>query len=147
MRLYARALTPDEDASLHDLTDDLAVCSEIVRLALFEEDGPAFASRAEVGQLLTSEVIPAAEAISKALRVIGPQMARIDGKAWQTALERGALHPSNAAIASAMAASFDRVFGAKHPTPRIDRYYGVPMSDLTYGQRLAFTAAYGAIHK
>lgn len=147
VRLYARALTPAEDAALRDIEGGVPLASEIVRLALCDDDGPALPSLSDIGQMMTSEVVPAAEAITKALRVISPQMARVDHKAWLQCLKQGAAHPTNTGITLAMAAANERTLGGKHPAPRIDRYYGVPLSQLTDGQRLAFTAAYGVVYK
>ena len=68
-------------------------------------------------------------------------------KEWEMALEKGVKHASNATETMRIASCYDVAVGfagvARHRRP--DRYFGMPVADLTEGQALAFDTAYNLI--
>ena len=108
--------------------------------ALWTSAGPAFATVEQLGALPGDEAAALAQDLFRALSICSPTFTWSDWQAWEAALRRGAEHPSNLSEALAAGACCDQgAFGGSAPRP--DRYYGLPVADLTDGQTMAYRAA------
>ena len=111
-------------------------------LVLDEPSYPsAFASPDEVGSLDDHEIRELAGAVDWALSRIGPTYARSDTAAWKDVLRRGARN--NLAEAYSLGGCVDISMGptSRYTIARPDRYFGVPLVELTDGHWMAYRAA------
>lgn len=122
---------------------------EILCRALLTPDGPAFASADEVGALRPDEAVELDAAVGLALAPISPVYGWSDVEAWMRVLQVGAEHPSNIGALYALAGCVDTAIGSTVyvRTERPDRYFGVPIADITDGQWMAYRAARRTIEK
>jgi hypothetical protein len=125
-----RHATAPEPVRLH------LVAAELTALALHEGDARVFADGAELSRMLRErEATALIRAAIEALDVISPSFRRIDLDAWEARLAKGALAGANAHQARLLDACVE------NGEPRLDRYFGLPLGQLTDGQWLAFYAA------
>lgn len=110
---------------------------------------PAFRSSADVGMLDETEVRTLGVEVYETLARISPVMHVIDLPAWQRALKDGAMHVGNMLTSVRVAACVDIVGGFQKVVrvARPDRWFGMPIADLTDGQLLAYDAARAAFEK
>mgnify|MGYP001571680355 FL=1 len=112
---------------------------ELVAMALCDEQGErVFDDCDAVGALDTEDARVLIDAVGAALGTISPLYSVSDSAAWHAALVEGArLHP-HAAIALGGSLSD----AGRRVCPRPDRYFGLPLGELTDGQWMAFRAAH-----
>lgn len=136
--LWAHALTSEE---IHRADDDGGV-HEVAARSIHCDGELAFGSGEEIGSLESNECRFLMEAFGKSFQTICPALIATDAEPWKAALYEGAKSPSNFSVVIAMSECCDVAVGSTLVrTPRSDRYYGVPLCDLTDGQRMAFSAA------
>lgn len=156
LALSVRGLTALEDAEVVDV--DAALTEEVRRsevtrglmVACLLADGrPAFGSPDEVDALTEDENDALLAAIAPAFNTVSPLRRRIDLDAWQDRLRKGAQHPANINAAATVAAAVHTVVGwsgvVRESAP--ERYFGLPLADLTDGQLLAYSAAKAVFDK
>lgn len=141
--LFARAITASERAIIRDAEEHDQV-SVLLALSIVDIRGcPVFAHHEETHALLDDEADDLGAAVLRAHRVISPSYDICDTKAWHDALCKGAEHPLSFALVSQIRSAFDTHDALKKPIqPRMDRYFGLPLADITDGQRMAFLAAF-----
>lgn len=136
--LWAHALTSEE---VHRAIDEGGE-HEVAARSIFCDGELAFNSGKEVGLLETMECRLLMSAFSRAFGAICPSLASQDAQLWKNVLSKGAKAPSNFSIVVAMSECCDVATGAGLiRNQRPERYYGLPMAELTDGQRMAFSAA------
>lgn len=110
---------------------------------------PAFRSAAEVGMLDETEVKQLGAQVYEALFRVSPILHLIDSTAWRDVLKTGATEKANMLTAARVATCVEIVSGFTKVvrTPRPDRWFGMPISELTDGQLLAYDAARAAFEK
>lgn len=153
--LRVRALSSLDEAAILDAAegeDGLGgsrAASELLARALLTSEGSAFASASDVDALEPSEVVSLSRAVRAALDVISPTYARHDHVAWARALKKGATAPGNWAATLALGGCMDHAFGfgSGRCVERPDRYFGVPLADLTDGQWMVYRAAVEAFEE
>jgi len=145
-----RGLTALEDAMAGDVPaegPDELWHSEVVRRLLafwvLADGAPAFQDADAVGALEELEIAALWRATRPATAIISPQYRTANTDAWQDALDAGARHPSNRALAGLIHYSSELAigFGATTRVSAPDRYFGLPYADLTDGQIIAYQAA------
>lgn len=149
--LYVVGLRADEGAEVIDAGADCDEASivashracALISACVYLDGDRAFPTPKHAKQLFEPELVELHQEVVEAISRISPLYALIDYRAWVDALKTGASHPSNRAMAFRVAQCVDVVGGFtkayKHPRP--DRWYGVPISELTDGQLLAYDAA------
>lgn len=146
--LSIQALRPVEEAEAlgAPLGRDKSGISErharLVAASLLADGSLAFSSHDVLMRHMASrEFIRLANAVLDALATVSPSYLTSDTIAWRDGLRKGA--KENVAVVSAMSSCVDISlgFGAHHAHGRPDRYYGLPVAELTDGQRMAFSAA------
>lgn len=154
--LHVRALLPLELAEALDVGDGLPpdvasdrAMARVVVAALWTDKGPAFASEDEAARMPQREWSRLMDAGLRGLCGVMPSRALCDvseWEEWRKVLDKGARHPSNAVESFRMRDCVDLVAGhyAIARPPRPDRYFGMPIADITEGQQLAFDAARAA---
>jgi hypothetical protein len=145
--LYAQALTAPERAIVQDA--EPAECDSLyLWLSLVDVAGaPVFAHREQTHHLQDHEVEALIDAVVKAHRVIAPSQNTCDYKAWQEALVAGAKDPYSFAMVQQIRHAATRDAQFKKPfQPRPDLYFGLPLADITDGQRMAFLAAFELLY-
>lgn len=125
---------PAEAAAVARLRYEVATC-------LFSADTPWFASADEAADEKVPALRRLGSAVRLGLRVCGPEYGRCNIEAWQAKLLEGARECW--AIAYPMGQCEDWAFGWKHAhhQERPDRWFGVPLIDLTDGQWMGYRAA------
>lgn len=147
--LRVRAISGIDEAAIADASEGpdevrgSRAAAELVHRALLAPGGPAFASADEVGHLGADEALALARAVRAALDVISPTYVLHDGAAWDRVLRRGASAPGNWAEALSLGGCVDYAFGygVGRSIERPDRYFGIPLADMTDGQWMAYRAA------
>lgn len=159
LALHVRALTPYEIACAMDVdipgglpasvTSDAAMAG-LATAALWEPSGPVFSSPQEASKMPQREWTRLMSATLTALYGIMPSRVFCQGHdwaAWGKVLEKGATHPSNFTEALRIRSCHDVAVGwagrSFHRRP--DRYFGLPVSEITEGQQLAFDIAFDSI--
>lgn len=94
-----------------------------------------FSSVDEIGSLDDDEFQELSSSVFAALAIVSPTYERSDVDRWSKALGDGAEHVSNLREALAIGACRD------DHGERPDRYFGLPLADLTDGQLMAYRAA------
>jgi hypothetical protein len=140
-RLEARGLSAHEaddifdELERHERDKGVALVSlELVAVALLADGERAFRSTDEVGALPSSVVDPLAASVHRALAICSPLWGRARWAAWGPVLRAGAVQSD--AIAGALGGCVGEA-GADRP----DRYFGVPICELTDGQWMAYRVA------
>lgn len=135
-----QAMDSSEDAR------ELAFCPMMLELALVTPEGRPFADAATYRQVDADELRRAWGAVSSALNIVAPIRATADMPEWERVLHLGA--QQNGSIAGRIAECLDVSvgFGGVVRIPRPDRYFGLPICELTDGQLMAFGAAYRINH-
>ena len=143
--LSVRAMASHEIYSLIDDADDKP--AGIVCATLLADGERAFSSPEEIFRLHKEEVASLYQEVAEALISISPLYSSIDHVKWMAVLKKGAIHPTNISTALAMSECVDTLVGGGGTIRlnRPDRYYGIPVREMTDGQRLAFNAAREAI--
>lgn len=147
----------DEQGDAPDAVKTSRVSARIIALSLHDATGPVFASAAEVGQLEEDDFERVAAAVVPAVTSISPAFGVSNIDAWEARLAAGARHPSNWLAARALGCCYDkrtltipkgkRTYYEQHVTDRPDRYFGMPLGELTDGQWLCFRAAKQAVSR
>jgi hypothetical protein len=145
--LYVRAISAREDAAVRARVAqeppharERAIVDSIIIAALWTPTGPALRSPPDLDGLEVQEAADLARAVFEGLDRIAPTYARSDGKTWSLALQAGARHPQNLQTAISLALCVDMTaWGSALPRP--DRFFGMPIGDMTDGQWMAFRAA------
>jgi hypothetical protein len=117
---------------------------------LWTTAGKAFRSASEIAGCLDDRtVLDLTMATMAALDVCSPSYTRSDWKAWELALVNGASDRSNIthAMHMTMCADVTIGFGGSCTIGRPDRYFGLPVAELTDGHLMAFEAARTAAEK
>jgi hypothetical protein len=143
--LSVKAMASHEVYGFIDGAKDIP--TSVVCASLLADGEQAFSSPSEVFRMHKEEVDTLYGEVAEALASISPLYASIDHAAWMAVLKEGAIHSTNAATAWAMSECVDTAVGASGTirTNRPDRYYGIPVREMTDGHRLAFSAAREAI--
>lgn len=138
----------DADGLPPEVAADRAMAG-VVTAALWTPQGPAFSDPNEAAGMPQREWDRFMDAALRALYGVMPARVFCDEpqwREWQTTLTKGAKHISNCtemlrihSCCDIVIAGTGRVF-----VRRPDRYFGVPVADLTEGQQLAFNAAFYA---
>ena len=134
------------DDAAHLLTKsarDNAIVAGLVARSLWTKRGKAFANPGQVGELMPHEMDELGAHVLAALCIVSPTYGAIDQRAWELRLELGARHISNAHQVGMLADCVDVSLGhgIRYTTPRPDRYFGIPICELTDGHFIAFSAA------
>lgn len=134
------ALDVSEDAR------ELAFCPMMLELALVTPEGRPFADAATYRRVDADELRRAWGAVSSALHIVSPIRATADVTEWKRVLHLGA--QQNGSITDRIGDCLDVSvgFGGVVRVPRPDRYFGMPLCELTDGQLMAFGAAYRINH-
>ena len=137
------ALTATERAGIEQATARLpsqaawlARSRHEVALCLHDESGPQFGSADELGDLKPYELRRLIAAVRSGLRVCCPEYGYCNLMAWRITLLAGAR--SVPAIAGMIGSCIDE--GARKIVSRPDRWFGLPLSELTDGQWMAYHA-------
>ncbi len=147
--LSVRGITALEDAEVVDVDPTMPeevrrseVARRLIAVALLADGALAFGGADDVGGLTDAEVAVLTHHVATAAHAISP-VCRVAGPEWMSALERGAAHPSNASACGAIWSSVEVVATPRTviTRPRPDRYFGMPLADMTDGQRMAYAAA------
>ena len=119
------------------------VVMTIVANSLLTPSGKAFNNADEVGALSQHELAELGHAVVDALSIISPTFIGSDVDAWHATLKRGAGDPTNVYESMLLAESVDIAAGdgVKYTTPRLDRYFGLRIGEITDGQHMAYLAA------
>jgi hypothetical protein len=142
--LHVRALTGLETQAVIDTGANL--WRGLVAASLMTDDGPAFLTPDLVGHM-PSHLFDAMSAdVRLALDTVSPTYVLSDVAAWHAELIKGAKHPSNWYLVREMANCVDVSLGPGqafiHERP--DRYFGLPVRELTDGHLMAYRAARAA---
>lgn len=147
--LHVRGLRCVEEGAIYDAVADVEpdevrtsrFMLEYVSFALYAGQERVFDSAGAVGQLHALELTRLGSEVLRALSVISPSFARSERDPWMVKLCEGAKATFNIHEAALMADSADVVLGKEaYPLKRPDRYFGMPVSELTDGQLMAFHA-------
>jgi hypothetical protein len=147
--LRVRAISGLDEAAIADAAESAGhlggsrAAAELISRALLTDDGPAFATAADVGVLMDFEAMALARDVRAVLDVISPTYARCDVGEWAAALKQGANAGLNWAETLALGGCVDVAYGfsSGRLIERPDRYFGVPLADMTDGQWMAYRAA------
>ena len=151
--LHVVGMRSIEAADLHEGLSEIEIreirgyesAARVIALCAHTRKGRAFTSAEEVMMLSSLEVNELGWEITRALQYCSPTFRRSDTKAWSLALREGAEHMSNFYESLTMYRSCDRVGMDGVISERPDRYFGIPMCELTDGQLMVFSAAVEAI--
>lgn len=142
-----RALRSAEENEIGDDSTDRDFADRLIVAVTYEGDRPAFASVDELGAMRSDDFDELWRAVFGTTKkpgvfdVVSPSYIRSDSRAWGERLRAGARHGSNAFETLLLAQAYDWAGGAEQP----DRYFGVPLIDLTDGQLMAYRAAHEVI--
>ena len=147
--LSVRALTALEDEATRDIDDSIPAevrrstwVMRTIAAALLADGEAAFSSAAQVGQFSEPEIIAMGGAVLDALAIIGPTYRYSDAPQWANVLARGAAHNSNVSITSGIGqAALDRWQRGSWLRYDYSGFFGLPLIELTDGQRMAYDAA------
>lgn len=147
--LRVRAISGLDEAAIADAADGAGpiagsrAAAELLVRALLTDDGPAFASASDVGALMDFEAMALAREVRAVLDVISPTYVRSDVGAWAATLKKGAYAAVNWAETLVIGGCVDYAFGMGFGrfTERPDRYFGLPLAEMTDGQWMAYRAA------
>jgi hypothetical protein len=114
---------------------------EVLSATVFTRKGRAFATAEQAAMLNATEIDTLGKEVLDALHYISPTYQGSDLAAWNIALKEGASHSLNFQEALLMYRSCDRVGMDATVYERPDRYFGLPMCELTDGQLMVFSAA------
>ena len=125
------------------------IARRMIAASLLADGVPAFASAEDVGALTASEVAALTGAVFRALHVVSPLLRTADRDAWHDRLVMGAKHRANVSTAGAIFASTTTLVTPKQflHLPAPDRYFGLPLADLTDGHLMAYHAARAVFDK
>lgn len=145
--LFVSALTPSEENDAWESAASVVkplraetYHAELVARSLLLPDGSrAFRNRDELLSFDESDYYSIVGPCLEALRICAPAYRRSDSEAWIHYLARGALEYPNIHRACALAWCAD--WSSRATVPRPDRFFGVPMADVTDGQWMAWRAA------
>jgi len=147
--LYVEAMTGHELEELLPIGEDMTskqdvVLDELVVRCLHNADGsPAFASVEQFGLAPHEDALRISNATLEALGVMSPIYGRSDLRAWEVVLREGSQHPSNHALRRGIIESASHLAMTAHFMPQPDRFFGMPLGQLTDGQWMGFATAWG----
>jgi hypothetical protein len=145
--LRVRALRSADELAISDASVGApaiagsCAASELVLRALLAPGGPAFASVETVDAMGTDEVMRLASAVRAALNVISPTYVLADSALWMARLKEGARANWSEALSLGGCSDVAYGFGVGRATERPDRYFGIPLADMTDGQWMVYRAA------
>jgi hypothetical protein len=146
--LRVRALSSIDEAEIGDSDGPsdqrmARAATEIIHRSLLTPQGLAFASPDEVGALMSTEAAELARACRLALDTISPTYTRHDVEALNRKLIEGGKADGNWPTALALGGCVDVSYGygIARTSERPDRYFGVPLAELTDGQWMVFRAS------
>lgn len=144
----AEALDVDADGEPSDVVSDRALARMIV-VALRDDAGPVFVSEEQAARMPQRSWVDLMTAAVRGLAAVMPSRALCsaeDWAEWRKVLDKGARATGNIGEAFRMRDCHDVAVGwggvARHYRP--DRYFGLPVADLTDGHLLAFDVAVAA---
>lgn len=148
--LYVVGLRGTEEQAAVDLAEGIQpnesrvnrILNELLVRSLWTSEGPVFSSVEDIGALTIDESESLLVEASIALSTISPTYSRQsvdEADAWTNVLEAGAKHHSNTAEMVLLGGAVQ--YGFHGITHRPDLYWGLPLSDLTDGQLMAYRAA------
>lgn len=156
LALAVRGLTALEDAEVVDVDRTLPAESiqntiqrRVVTATLLANGRPAFAAADDVDALTEAEFAVLSSHVFRAAHTISPMRRSVNIQAWRDRLVEGAKHRSNISAASTVFMSTQTLVGPRsfihEHAP--DRYFGLPLADLTDGQLMAYAAAVAVFDK
>ena len=115
----------------------------LVAASVWLDGERAFDGVADVAALSSAEATELAAEVLAALAIVSPTYAHSDSAAWEAALHQGARAHENIhdAIWLGQCVDTSAGFSVVYTTPRPDRYFGLPIGELTDGHHMAFAAA------
>lgn len=148
---FVSALSPQDEADAYDVADEAdesrrqsVIESEFIARSLYYDGERAFECAADMDSTLdegeAAQVLPV---VAAALNTISPSYRTADTPLWKAALRKGCEDYRNFQRAATMAKCVDGDLLSGAPRP--DRYFGVPMHEVTDGQWLAWHAARGEL--
>ncbi len=149
IQLFVRSLKNLEYAEVFESGDDVelsqlaisTITAELIAATVFTKNHRAFSSADAVMRLSGTEIGQLGKEVLDVVHLISPTYQRSDAQAWKMALKEGAGHASNIYEAMSMYRSCDRVGMDATVYERPDRYFGLPVCELTDGQLMAYAAA------
>ncbi len=132
-------LVLDEVARMPPELQQARVDAGLAALALHDDRGlRVFTTGRQLLELLRdADVAKLIAAVGPTLRACSPSYRLSNVQSWRQRLIEGAELESHLAVRLAYCADGDTVYGA----PRPDRFFGLPIGELTDGQWLAYRAA------
>jgi len=139
--LSVRAITWSEEVEVRDFCSEKenSLALAYISKCLMADGEQAFSSYEEASMLNESEISRLEPDVVNALSRICPSFFRSDCEAWLSALYAGAKDFSN--IHAVLLASSCLEDGMSGSATRPDRFYGMPLLELTEGHVLAFRSA------
>lgn len=135
IQLAVRAYSSAEEGSWADQGPRHALAAIVQATVLWR--GVTALTEAQVSRMLPRDFAELTHAVAEAHAVASPTYTRCDTDAWFDVLLAGARHHTNYSTAILLGQSYDWTGGGEQP----DRYFGVPLADLTDGQVMAYRAA------
>lgn len=153
IELFVRGLRGIEEAAAVDLAEESHIdearmslgTSALIATSLCDSSGGlCFSSnRGPMLALSEDEFRDLLIVVTEALRIVSPTYHRINFNSWSLKLRNGAKSPPNQKEAVKMSYCVD--YGIKGMLYRPDRYFGMPMKDITDGQMIAYESGVAAI--
>ena len=140
--LQVRGLSLLEAQEARDEADD-ETAAIVAHCVLDAHGARVFRSADEVLDLPEGESVALKSAALGVLDAFCPLPGRSDLVAWRETVAKGARDPSNVTIVGLLGAAYEIAGGISKPRfiDRPERYFGVPLRDLSYAQLLAFRVA------
>jgi len=153
IRLHVRAIKSIQAADVNDGLLEIEHrevrqyegAARVISLCVYTDKGRAFTSPDQALRLSESELDQLGSEITVALQHCSPTFRRSDAQSWELALKEGAQHMSNFYESMSMYRSCDRAGMDANLVERPERYFGVPMCELTDGHLMVFSAAIATI--
>lgn len=140
---YELAAIDDSESEAHAATTRAA---SLLAASCYYDGRPAFASHDDVLRLPSVDFDQLFHAVDSALLIVAPNKRTLTQyPKFLESLKAGAKHESNSTIVARMMAANVYVPFATKPIGDPSQYFGVPLSELTTGQSLAFDAARGEL--
>lgn len=153
-QLHVRALTglemalanEEQEAGLLEEIKSVNIAAALVAASLYSADGPVFSSAERVLSTLDDPTLRDLwRHVVHGLSCCSPSYLYSDSSWWEATFSRGVEHTSNVFEVIAMAQCCDVNYGSRLPRP--DRYFGLPVAELTDGQRMAYDAAFRFVER
>jgi hypothetical protein len=112
----------------------------VVVASLYSGGSPVFSGVTDAGMLEQAEFASLADGVLSALSIVGPVSGQIDWPAWERVVCDGARRCGYESEQVAMSSDVAVGFAGLVRSPRPDRYWGVPLSELLDGHWLTYWA-------